>query len=408
MTASSEPRWLEGITVLDLTKFVAGPAATRLLVEMGADVIKVEQPPYGDPNRSGRPRINKRSALHIQQNRGKRSLCLDIHTDEGQQIIRDLVPHVDVVTENFSPGVLDRRGLGWEALSAIKPDLIMASVSGFGHTGPWSQRPAFDLIAQAMTGMMHMNGDPDGPPGFVGSAIADTNAGVHAWGAIGHALFQRERTGKGCHLDIAMVDALFHSHDTAVTTASLPEADAPEPIRQGRYFNTITPAGTFKGPEGWFVILCTEDQMGAFWKALGNPPEENDERFRNNPTRVENRDALVEIVETWMASMGTDAAVAEALTAARVPHAPVLSLEQAIVHPHFVERGTVRTVTDERLGEVKIPGFPVLTSEPLPPDNHQAAALGEHNAQVLTDLLGFSAEQIADLTDRGILATKPH
>ena len=145
---ATEQRWLEGVTVLDLTRYLAGPSCTRLLVELGADVIKIEQPPYGDPNRAGAPRINKRSGLHIQQNRGKRSVCLDIFTSEGQQIIRDLVPHVDVVVENFSPGVLDRRDLGYAALSQIKPDLVMASISGFGQTGPFSDRPCFDLIAQ--------------------------------------------------------------------------------------------------------------------------------------------------------------------------------------------------------------------------------------------------------------------
>ena len=403
-----EQRWLEGVTVLDLTRFVAGPAATRLLVEMGADVIKVEDPPYGDPNRSGRPRINKRSALHIQQNRGKRSLCLDIRTPEGQQIIRDLVPHVDIVVENFSPGVMERRGLGYEELSAIKPDLIMASVSGFGHSGPWSERPAFDLLAQAMTGMMHMTGEPDGPPLFVGSAIADTNAGVHAWGAIGHALFQRERTGEGCHLDIAMTDAMFHMHDTAVTTASLPEADAPKPIRQGRFFNTLAPAGLFQGPDGWFVILCTQDQMRGLWQALGDPPEAEDSRFATNPNRVEHREALAEVIESWMASCGSNDVVTAALTEHRVPHAPVLSLEEAIEHEHFVERGTVRTITDPRLGEVKIAGFPVHSNVPLPPDDHDAPALGEHNADVLGGLLGMSDDQITDLVGRGVIADKPH
>ncbi|MEM7095927.1 MAG: CoA transferase [Actinomycetota bacterium] len=406
--AADQPRWLEGIRVLDLTKFVAGPASTRLLVEMGAEVVKVEQPPYGDPNRSGRPRINKRSALHIQQNRGKKSLCLDIHCAEGQEIIRELVPHFDVVVENFSPGVLDRRGLGYADLSAIKPDLIYASVSGFGHSGPWSQRPAFDLIAQAMTGFMHMTGEPDGPPMFVGSAIADTNAGVHAWGAIGHALFMRERTGKGTHLDVAMTDALFHAHDTAVTTASLPEADAPVAIRAGKTFNSLTPAGTFKGPEGWFVILCTQDQMPAFWRALGEPPEMHEERFRTNPNRVEHQEELAELVEAWMASLGSDDAVAAALTEHRVPHAPVLSLEQAIEHEHFVERGTVRTVTDPRLGEVKLAGFPVRTSEPLPDDDHVAAALGEHNREVLAGYLSMTDAEIDALTEQGVLASKPH
>ena len=148
--------------------------------------------------------------------------------------------------------------------------------------------------------------------------------------------------------------------------------------------------------------------MPAFWKALGNPPEEQDERFRTNPSRVENREALTEVVERWMASLGTDAAVGEALTDARVPHAPVLSLDKAIEHPQFVERGTVRTVNDPRLGEVKIAGFPVRTSEPLPPDDYVAAALGEHNHEVLSSMLGMADDQIADLLDRGVLGEKPH
>lgn len=400
--------WLEGITVLDLTRYLAGPSCTRLLVELGADVIKIEQPPYGDPNRAGAPRINKRSGLQIQQNRGKRSVCLDIMNAEGQQIVRDLVPHVDVVVENFSPGVLDRKGLGYEDLKAIKPDVIMASVSGFGQTGPFANRPCFDLIAQATAGVMHMTGEPDGPPTFVGSGIADTNAGVHAFGAIGHALFHRERTGRGTHLDIAMVDALFHMHDTAITTVSMNDPKAPDPIRQGRNFNSLSPAGSFKSPDGWIVILCTEQQMPNLWKALGQPELAEDERFRNNPTRIDNRQALTDIIETWMAEQGTDDAVIAALTDARVPHGPALTIEQAVYHPHFIERGTVRTVQDPIAGPVTIPGFPFKSSDALPPDDYHTAALGEHNAEVLQGLLGMSDAQVADLVDRGMLASKPH
>lgn len=403
-----DERWLEGITVLDLTRYLAGPACTRLLVELGADIIKVEQPPYGDPNRSGAPRIDKRSGLHIQQNRGKRSLCIDMFSPEGEQIIRDLVPHVDVVVENFSPGVLDRRNLGYDALSAIKPDIVMASISGFGQTGPLANNPCFDLVAQAMSGIMYMTGEPDGPPTFVGSAIADTGAGVHAFAAIGHALFHRERTGRGTHLDISMIDSLFHMHDTAVTTVSMDDPRAPEPIRQGRNFNSLSPAGSFKSPDGWIVILCTEQQMPNLWKALGQPELAHDERFRNNPLRIENRQALTDIIESWMAAMGSDEAVLAALTEARVPHGPALTIEQAVAHPHFVERGTVRTVVDPRAGELNIPGFPFRSSDPFPPDEHPTPALGEHNHDVLHDLLGMDDAQIADLEDRGILASKPH
>jgi len=405
---ASEQRWLEGVKVLDLTRYLAGPSCTRLLVELGADVIKIEQPPYGDPNRAGAPRINKRSGLHIQQNRGKRSVCLDMFTSEGQQIIRDLAGHVDIVVENFSPGVLDRRDLGYESLKAIKPDIIMASVSGFGQTGPFSDRPCFDLIAQATSGFMHMTGDPNGPPTFVGLGMADTNAGVHAFAAIGHALFHRERTGKGTHLDISMVDALFHMHDTSVTAVSMDDPRAPEPIRQGRNFNSLSPAGSFKSPDGWIIILCTEQQMPNLWAALGQPELATDERFRNNPTRLENRDALTAIIEDWMASLGTDEAVIAALTEARVPHGPALTVEQAVQHPHFIERGTVRTVHDPLAGDVTIPGFPFKSSESLPPDEHYTAALGEHNAEVLQEVLGMTAKQISDLEDRGLLASKPH
>jgi len=407
MTTSDAPRWLEGVTVLDLTRYLAGPSCTRLLVELGADVIKVEQPPYGDPNRSARPRINRRSGSHIQQNRGKRSLCVDINTDEGREIIRELLAHVDVVVENFSPGVMGRKGLGYDDLAAIKPDIIMASISGFGQTGPLSAQPCFDTIAQATAGIMHMTGERDGPPTFVGMGIADTNAGVHGFAAIGHALFHRERTGRGTHLDIAMIDSLFHMHDTSVHSLAM-DPDADDPIRQGRYFPTLSPAGAFQGPDGWIVILCTQDQMPNLWQAMGQPELIKDERFTGNPHRLENREALTELIESWMASMKTNDAVVAALTKARVPHGPVNSPAQAVAHPHFIERGVVRTVVDPLAGEVTLPGFPFKSTDPLPLDDHATPALGEHNAEVLQGLLGMTDDEVTALVDQGVLASKPH
>lgn len=404
---NNDQGWLEGITVLDLTRYLAGPACTRMLVEMGADVIKIEQPPYGDPNRSNRPRINRRAGTHIQQNRGKRSVCLDINTDEGAAIIKSLIPHVDVIVENFSPGVMARKGLGYDDLRSIKPDLIMASISGFGQSGPLSERPCFDLVAQAMSGLMHMTGDPDGPPTFAGIGIADTNAGAHAFGAIGHALFHRERTGRGTHLDISMVGALLHFHDTSIHTASM-DPDGPDPIRQGRDFPSLSPAGAFRGPEGWIVILSTEAQMASLWTALGKPELAEDDRFRSNPDRIEHRDELTAIIETWMATFETDSEVLDALTSARVPAGPVLTPNQILTHPHFVEREMVRFIDDPRAGRVAIPGFPIKSSDPLPADDHQASALGEHNADVLGSMLGMSDEQLAGLEASGVIASKPH
>ncbi|MDH3754291.1 MAG: CoA transferase [Acidimicrobiia bacterium] len=398
--------WLEGVTVLDVTRYLAGPACTRMLVELGADVIKVEQPPFGDPNRSSRPRINRRSGAHIQQNRGKRSLCIDMNADEGAAIVRDLADHVDVVVENYSPGVLARRGLDYETLSARRPDLIMASVSGFGQTGALSDRPCFDLIAQGYAGMMHMTGEPDGPPTFVGSGIADTNAGAHAFAAIGHALFHRERTGRGTHLDIAMVDSLFHMHEHAVHAVSMDETfDA---IRQGRDYPSLSPAGSFRGPDGWIVILCTEWQMKNLWAAIGRPELAEDPRFSTNPNRIEHRVALTQIIESWMSAFATDAEVLAALEAERVPCGPALSPRDTLHHPHFVERGLVRTVDDPIAGPVAVPGFPFKSSDPLPPDDHVAPALGEHNREVLVDMLGLGASRLAELEERGVLFSKPH
>ena len=404
---TGDDRWLEGITVLDLTRYLAGPACTRMLVEMGADVIKIEHPPYGDPNRSNRPRINRRAGTHIQQNRGKRSVCLDINTAEGVAIIKALVRHADVVVENFTPGVMARKGLAYSDLKAIKPDVIMASISGFGQSGPLSERPCFDLVAQAMAGLMHMTGDPDGPPTFVGIGLADTNAGAHAFGAIGHALFHRERTGRGTHLDISMADALLPFHDMTIHTVSM-DPDRPEPIRQGRHFPTLSPAGAFRGPEGWIIILCIEWQIKNLWTALGDSALNDDDRFKSNPDRIHHRDELTEIIEAWMATFATDAEVLDALVAARVPAGPVLTPRQILEHPHFVERNMVRIIEDPLAGSVAIPGFPIKSTDPLPPDDYPTAALGEHNAEVLGGLLGMADERLAELEAAGVITSKSH
>tara|TARA_B100000953_G_C18003976_1_gene415977 strand:+ start:372 stop:1589 length:1218 start_codon:yes stop_codon:yes gene_type:complete len=404
---SNELNWLEGIKVLDLTRYLAGPSCTRLLTELGADVIKIETPPYGDPNRSTRPRINKRAGTHLQQNRGKRSFCVDMNHPSGAELIRDLSKSVDVVVENFSPGVLERRNLDYESLRKLNPSVIMASVSGFGQTGPLSEQPCFDLIAQGYAGLMHMTGEPDRPPMFVGFGLADTNAGSHAFAAIGHALFHRERTGRGTHLDISMVDALFHMQDLPVHAESMTDGEYGA-IRQGRNFQMLSPAGSFQGPQGWIVILCAEAQISNLYSAMGKPELNEDIRFKGNPSRLENREDLTAIIENWMSSFPTDAEVLEILHQHRVPSGPVLTPNETLTHPHFVERGTIRTVHDPFLGEVQIPGFPFKSSDPIPEDSYVAAALGEHNREILLGELGKTEEEIIELENDGVIASKPH
>ena len=303
----NEP-FLEGVRILDFTQYLAGPSCTRLLVELGADVIKVELAPDGDPTRAAEPRRNGRSGVWAQQNRGKRSLCVDIRSAAGLELIRALVAEVDVVVENYTPGVMARRGLSYDDLAAINPRIVMASISGFGQTGPLRDQTCFDMIAQAYAGIMHMTGEVDGPPTFVGLGVGDVNAGVHAFAAIGYALFRRDRTGRGTHIDISLLDALFHMHEYAVVAHSLSDG-AIEPHRQGGHYQPRAPAGRFQGPNGWIVLLCTDRQLPGLWAAMGRPELGDDPRFATPLGRLENRDQLSAEIEAWMATFPSDEAV---------------------------------------------------------------------------------------------------
>ncbi len=400
---------LAGVRVLDLTQYLAGPACTRMLAEMGAEVVKVEAAPYGDPSRAFAPRRNRRAGFFVQQHRGKQSICLDLRSDEGIAIVRSLADEVDVVVENFSPGVMARKGWGYDELSSTNPRLIMASVSGFGQTGPLRDKPAFDFVAQAYGGIMHMTGDPDGPPTFVGIGLADTGAGVHAFGAIGMALFQRERTGRGCHIDASMVDSLVHMHETAVYAPSITDdADEPYvPMRAGRHYQPSAPGAGYRSPEGWIVVFCTQGQIDGLWRALGRPQLGDDERFRTNDGRLAHRDTLTDLIEAWMATFERDDDIIAALDAQRVPCSKVLSPAEFVDQPHLVERGMIREVVDPIAGPVTIPGFPLAFDGDRPSADGPAPTLGQHNRTVLRDLLGRSDEQVDALEASGVLAAKP-
>jgi CoA:oxalate CoA-transferase len=396
--------FLAGIRVLDFTQYLAGPACTRLMAELGAEVIKIEAAPAGDPTRQREPAVNGRAGLFVQQNRGKRSLAIDLRRPEGVAAVKELVRHADVVVENSTPGVMARKGLGYDDLSKVNPAIIMASVSGFGQYGPYTDRKCFDFIAQAMTGMMHMTGEPDGPPYFVGVGLADTNAGVHAFAGIGYALFRRDRTGKGAHIDVAMTDAMFHMHEFAVQASSI-TGDRSLPLRQGRHYQPASPAGTFRSPGGWIVILCTDQQMPFLWKAMHRLELADDERFATNESRLENRDELTILIEDWMSSFSDDQAVLEELAAAGVPAGPVMSPADAVDDPHFRARGTVREIHDPKIGTFHAPGFPLrFDGQPVAPEL-VAPSLGEHNGQVLGELLGWTQTELEAAEASGLLVT---
>lgn len=398
--------YLEGVTVLDFTQYLAGPSCTRLLAEMGADIIKVEMAPHGDPARGGAPRKNKRAGGYVQQNRGKRSICLDLRNPEAVALVKELVAHVDVVVENYSAGVMDRRGLGYDDLAAVNPAVIMASISGFGQTGPLAHKTAFDYIAQAYSGLMHITGPADGPPTPTGMALADCTAGFHAFAGLGYALYRRGRTGRGCHIDVSMVEALFHMQEQAVFAPSMDPSQ--RVTRQGSHYQPLAPAGAFQGPQGWIVILCTQGQIESLWAAMGRPEFADDPRFGPALARLEHRDLLTAEIEEWMASFPTDQAVIEALEANRVPCAPVLDPADAADEPFYRERGAVRTVTDPRAGTIDIPGFPIHFSDAPSEPDLTVHSLGQDNRTVFADLLGLGDDRLDALEASGVLQSKEH
>ncbi len=398
----SETRIFEGVTVLDFTQYLAGPTVTRFMAELGATIVKVEQAPGGDPSRLLPVIVNGRSIYFIQQNRGKKSLCVDFAKPESIALLKTLAAKVDVVVENYGPGVLEKRGLTYAELSRDHPGLIMASISAFGRRGPLAEKVGFDLMAQAFAGLSHMTGDPAGPPMFVHMGIADVSSGVHAFGAVSAALYHRERTGRGQAIDIAMVDALYHAHELNVQAYANTHG-AYVPLRGGSRHNATGPYGIYRGPQGWIAILVLDRQWPSMTAALGQPELTDDPRFANAAVRGQNRNELAGIVEGWLQSFPTDEEALRALERHRVPSAPVLSVADTVTHPHFTAREMIRTVKDPILGEVTIPGFPLKFSSCPELPELRAPRLGEHNAEVLASLLGYDEARIEALRAGGVL-----
>ena len=393
---------LDGIKVLDLTQYFAGPSATRLLAEMGADVIKVELAPGGDPSRFLPVGRDGRSGYYVQQNRGKRAICVDFDQPESWSLLRKLAAKVDIVVENFGPGVLERRGLDYASLSVDNPRLIMASISAFGRQGPWSHKVGFDQVAQAVSGLMALTGEPDGTPLFAGIPVADGSSGIHAFAGLGWAMFHRDRTGRGQHLDISMVDSLFCWHVFAVQGHSLTNGEYRQQ-RTGSQSLAAAPSGVFKGPQGWIVVLVLDRQWPKFCEAIGRPEVEHDPRYATAHERVSRRDEVNAMLESWMATFATDEEVISALDRHRVPAAPVLGAEDAFDHEYYRHRELIVTVSDPILGDVTVPGMPLkfgdLAKQPPVP----APLLGQHNDAVLAELLGLGANDVAELIEAGIL-----
>jgi crotonobetainyl-CoA:carnitine CoA-transferase CaiB-like acyl-CoA transferase len=396
-------RMLDGYKVLDFTQALAGPTTTRYLSQMGAEIIKVEIAPNGDFSRAVPFMRDGRSAYYVQQNRGKKSLCLDPKTPAALAILRELVGKVDVLVQNFAPGVIERMGLDYATVRSLNSKIVMCSISALGRTGRLATLPGYDYVGAAYSGVLDMTGFADRPPVFPQVGLGDVSTGVHALSAILAALLYRERTGEGQHVEASLLDSYFSYHDLNVQALSSSHG-AMRPRRSGSHHFLACPAGIFQGKERGILILAQLDhQFPLLCRAMGRRELAADPRFKDLASRAANADELKRIVQEWIDSTPTDDAALQLLEEHRVPHAPVLTVEEAVNHPHLRERGTVTTVQDQFIGKFDVPGFPMRFSAFPEELQLPAPTLGQHNTEVLRNYLGYSAERIRKLEADGIL-----
>jgi CoA:oxalate CoA-transferase len=400
---------LTGTRVLDITQFVAGPTCTRIMAEMGADVIKVELAPGGDRTRIQgiKPRDvrgSSQSTYFFQHNHSKRSLALQWKHPRTTEILKALIAKCDVLVENFAPGVMARAGLSYEEVKKVNPRIIMCSISVAGQSGPLSGQPGYDYIAAAYAGVTEQIGEVGGAPAQFTIAIGDISTGVAAAMAIGFALLHRERTGEGQYIDATILDTYFHMHEVNVPRVSI-RGDAFRPTRSGSQHPDGGPTGLYRCGDGTYINMTTlPHQWPQVAAALGKPHLLDDPRFKDGRGRRDNNEAIRILIEEWLATFPTrDAAIAE-LEKHRVPCAPILTINESIKHPHLRERGTVRQVSDPLLGAFDIPGMPVRFSGwPQRDAELSADVLGQHNEDILKELAGLSDADIKALYDEKVL-----
>lgn len=394
---------LSGIRIFDLTRVLAGPFATALMADLGAEVIKLE-PPAGDDYRHIGPFVQDESALFSLTNRGKTSVVIDLKTKEGQSLARRIATNCDVVVENFRPGVAARLGLGAEDLRALNPRLVYASISGFGQTGPFTDLPAYDIVVQAMSGLMDATGEEGGAPLKVGEAMGDLIAGLYAAWAICAALVGRERQGKGSTLDVAMFDALF----ALLPTSHALHFYASKPIaRVGNRHPLSTPFGAYRTSDGHVIIaVLGERQFAALCAVIGHPHAATDSRFATDTDRTAHEPQLRTLIEGFTAMRSTSELI-DLLRTAHIPAAPILTLAQAAASPHSQARALVSDLPHHRLGHAPVVGQPVRFDGVKLIAASGAPALGAGTRATLENL-GLSEEQIAGLLETGIIREAAH
>jgi len=400
---------LAGFRVLDLSRILAGPWASQMLADLGAEVIKIERPGQGDDTRGWGPpympdesgNATSEAAYFHGANRGKLSVCIDISSKQGQQLIRQLAEQCDVLIENFKVGGLQKYGLDYASLKAINPTLIYCSITGFGQTGPYRERAGYDFMIQAMGGLMSVTGEREGEPMKVGVALSDVMTGLYAANAIQAALIHRLRGGEGQYIDLALLDVQVA---TLANQAMNYLASGNNPQRLGNAHPNIVPYQAFQTADGYLILAIGNDaQFARFCDLAGRPELAIDERFETNSQRVKHRDSLIPDLVEIMLTQGTGTWL-EKLNEKGIPCGPIADIDQVFGNPQVQHRGMQLELDHPTAGKVPSVANPIRLSESAVSYDKAPPLLGQHTEQVLSDLLGLGRDQIDQLINDRIIA----
>ena len=393
---------LSGVRVLDMSRILSGPFCTMLLADLGAEVVKVEKPGQGDPARSLGPRVGDDSAYFISVNRGKKSITLDLYSKDDQRLCLDLLPHFDVLVENFVPGTMARFGLDYPRVRHFNPRLVYVSITGFGQDGPEAQRPALDIVVQALGGIMSVTGEPGAPPIRPGASLGDSVAGAFAALAIVSALYQRQRSGQGQYIDMSMLDCQVTMMENAFSRY-FSTGQVPGPM--GSRHPAAAPFQAFQAKDSYFVIaLLTDDRetWKRFCQAIGRTGLNDDSRYHDNSSRVEHVDELALTLQQTFHSKPA-AHWLEALSKAGIPCGLVNDVQAVTNNLQVQHRGMLPTIPHDSEGTWRVANTPFKFSDAITGPAGPSPALGEHTQQVLSSLLRSSNQETGDSQDTGII-----
>ena len=393
---------LDGIRVLDLTRVLAGPFCTLLLGDMGAEIVKIEVPGSGDDSRKYPPFIGTESAYFMNLNRNKKSLVLNLKDPRGREVFLDLAKHSDVILENFRPGTMDDLGIGYAKIKELNPNIVYSCISGFGHSGPYKDLPGYDIIGQAMGGIMSVTGWPDSPPTRTGTAIADILAGLCAGIGILSSLIAIRNGGPGQKVDIALVDSVVSAMETIIQIY-LVEKRIPQ--RTGNRYEFIYPYDTFKAKDGWVVIAVGNNKLWeVFCDAIGTNHLLKDRTYKDNYDRVKAHEEVKRIVEEWTGTR-TVRDVVDFLLSKTIPCAPLYTVKDVVEDPHIADaRRMIREIEHPVAGRMKVIGSPINLSETPSEVRSPAPLLGQHSAEILKEILNYSEDFDVNIPSNPIMA----